>query len=56
VTDGIRAGAIVSGLFLAALIVALAIPTAGNVPLLLMLLSEPLQRFSRRRSRRLAKR
>ncbi|WOH17496.1 TMEM175 family protein [Paenarthrobacter sp. GOM3] len=49
--DGIRAGSIVSGLFLAALLLALAIPSAGNLPLLLMLLSEPLQRLARRRGR-----
>ncbi len=49
--DGIRAGSIVSGLFLAALLLALAIPSAGNLPLLLMLLSEPLQRLARRRDR-----
>lgn len=46
---GIRAGAIVAGLFLAALVLALVIPGAGNLPLLLMLLSEPLQRLDRRR-------
>ncbi|MEV7660874.1 TMEM175 family protein [Paenarthrobacter sp. NPDC089316] len=47
--SGIRAGAIVAGLFLAALLVALVVPSAGNLPLLLMLLSEPLQRLDRRR-------
>ncbi|MDQ0100963.1 putative membrane protein [Paenarthrobacter nicotinovorans] len=49
--SGIRAGAIVAGLFLAALVLALVIPSAGNLPLLLMLLSEPLQRLDRRRDR-----
>ncbi|MFF2841832.1 TMEM175 family protein [Paenarthrobacter sp. NPDC057981] len=47
--SGIRAGTIVAGLFLAALLLALVIPSAGNLPLLLMLLSEPLQRLDRRR-------
>ena len=47
--DGIRSGAIVSLLFLVALAIALAVPTAGNLPLLVMLLSEPLQRLARRR-------
>ncbi|MCD4853196.1 DUF1211 domain-containing protein [Arthrobacter sp. AK01] len=51
-TSGIRAGGIVSGLFLAALVVALAVPTAGNFPLLLMLLSEPLQLLANRGDRR----
>jgi len=50
--DGIRAGLIVSGLFLAALLIAVAAPTAGNLPLLLMLLSEPLQRLARRLDQR----
>ncbi|MEJ1113179.1 TMEM175 family protein [Paenarthrobacter sp. CCNWLY172] len=50
--SGIRASGIVSGLFLAALVLAVAIPGAGNWPLLLMLLSEPLQRLDRRRARR----
>ncbi|ASN21061.1 TMEM175 family protein [Arthrobacter sp. YN] len=50
--SGIRASGIVSGLFLAALVLAVAIPGAGNWPLLLMLLSEPLQRLDRRRVRR----
>ncbi|MCT9869477.1 TMEM175 family protein [Paenarthrobacter aurescens] len=49
--SGIRAGAIVAGLFLTALVLALVIPGAGNLPLLLMLLSEPLQRLDRRRDR-----
>jgi len=49
---GIRASWIVSGLFLAALVLAVAIPWAGNWPLLLMLLSEPLQRLDRARIRR----
>lgn len=49
---GIRASWIVSGLFLAALVLAVVIPGAGNWPLLLMLLSEPLQRLDRRRGRR----
>ena len=49
---GIRASGIVSGLFLAALVLAVAIPGAGNWPLLLMLLSEPLQRLDRARIRR----
>ena len=53
--SGIRASGIVSGLFLAALVLAVAIPGAGNWPLLLMLLSEPLQRLDRRRSRRARK-
>lgn len=51
VRSGIRAGAIVSALFLAALVLSMAIPNAGNLPLLLMLLSEPLQRLARRRDR-----
>ncbi|QSZ49611.1 TMEM175 family protein [Arthrobacter sp. D5-1] len=50
--SGIRASGIISGLFLAALVLAVAIPGAGNWPLLLMLLSEPLQRLDRRRARR----
>ncbi|MDR6987633.1 putative membrane protein [Paenarthrobacter nitroguajacolicus] len=50
--SGIQASSIVSGLFLAALLLALAIPGAGNLPLLLMLFSEPLQRLARRRDRR----
>lgn len=50
--SGIRASGIVSGLFLAALVLAVVIPGAGNLPLLLMLLSEPLQRLDRRRLRR----
>ncbi|MFW0775704.1 TMEM175 family protein [Paenarthrobacter nitroguajacolicus] len=49
--SGIRASGIVSGLFLAALVLALVIPDAGNWPLLVMLLSEPLQRLDRRRAR-----
>ncbi|MFJ6535259.1 TMEM175 family protein [Paenarthrobacter sp. NPDC091711] len=49
---GIRASWIVSGLFLAALVLAVVIPGAGNWPLLLMLLSEPLQRLDRRRGSR----
>ncbi|MDI2035369.1 TMEM175 family protein [Paenarthrobacter nitroguajacolicus] len=49
--SGIRAGAIVAGLFLAALLLAVVVPSAGNLPLLLMLLSEPLQRLDRRRAR-----
>ncbi|BCW63884.1 TMEM175 family protein [Arthrobacter sp. StoSoilB22] len=49
---GIRASFIVSGLFLAALVLAVVIPGAGNWPLLLMLLSEPLQRLDRRRGSR----
>lgn len=49
---GIRASWIVSGLFLAALVLAVVIPGAGNWPLLLMLLSEPLQRLDRRRGHR----
>ncbi|WP_017200365.1 TMEM175 family protein [Arthrobacter sp. M2012083] len=50
--SGIRASGIVSGLFLLALVLALTIPGAGNWPLLVMLLSEPLQRLDRRRARR----
>lgn len=49
---GIRASFIVSGLFLAALVLSVVIPGAGNWPLLLMLLSEPLQRLDRRRGAR----
>ncbi|NQD86753.1 DUF1211 domain-containing protein [Paenarthrobacter sp. CM16] len=49
---GIRASGIVSGLFLVSLLLSLAIPGAGNWPLMLMLLSEPLQRLDRRRARR----
>jgi uncharacterized membrane protein len=49
---GIRASWIVSGLFLAALVLAVVIPGAGNLPLLLMLLSEPLQRLDRRQGQR----
>jgi uncharacterized membrane protein len=49
---GIRASWIVSGLFLAALVLAVIIPGAGNLPLLLMLLSEPLQRLDRRQGQR----
>ena len=47
--SGIQAGTIVAALFLAALILALIVPDMGNLPLLLMVLSEPLQRLSRRR-------
>ncbi|MET3901488.1 TMEM175 family protein [Paenarthrobacter sp. 4246] len=50
--SGLRASGIVSGLFLSALVLAVAIPGAGNWPLLLMLLSEPLQRLDRLRVRR----
>ncbi|MFE4197414.1 TMEM175 family protein [Paenarthrobacter sp. NPDC056912] len=50
--SGIQAGTIVSALFLAALLVSLAIPNAGNLSLLLMLLSEPLQRLAERRNRK----
>ncbi|WP_026539897.1 TMEM175 family protein [Paenarthrobacter nicotinovorans] len=50
--SGIRASGIVSALFLASLILSLVIPGAGNWPLLLMLLSEPLQRLDRRWVRR----
>ena len=50
--SGIRASGIVSGLFLVALVLALVIPGAGNWPLLVMLLSEPLQRLDRRWARR----
>jgi len=49
--SGIRASGIVSGLFLLALVLAMIIPGAGNWPLLVMLLSEPLQRLDRRRKR-----
>ncbi|MGR0159360.1 TMEM175 family protein [Paenarthrobacter nitroguajacolicus] len=49
---GIRASCIVSGLFLTALVLAVVIPGAGNWPLLVMLLSEPLQRLDRRRAGR----
>lgn len=48
--SGIQAGTIVAALFLAALILALIVPDLGNLPLLLMVLSEPLQRLARRRS------
>ncbi|MFJ4026370.1 TMEM175 family protein [Paenarthrobacter sp. NPDC089989] len=50
--SGIRAGAIVSGLFLVALVVALIAPELGNLPLVLMVLSEPLQRLSNRSTRK----
>ncbi|MGP0221959.1 TMEM175 family protein [Paenarthrobacter sp. NCHU4564] len=46
--SGIRASAIVAGLFLVALVIAFAVPDLGNLPLLLMILSEPLQRLERR--------
>lgn len=46
--SGIRASAIVAGLFLVALVIAFAVPDLGNLPLLLMVLSEPLQRLDRR--------
>ncbi|WP_426003510.1 TMEM175 family protein [Paenarthrobacter sp. NyZ202] len=46
--SGIRASAIVAGLFLVALVIAFAVPDLGNLPLLLMILSEPLQRLDRR--------
>ena len=48
---GIRAGTIVAGLFLVALIVAVIAPDIGNLPLVLMVLSEPLQRLSNRQLR-----
>ncbi|SDW27602.1 Uncharacterized membrane protein [Arthrobacter sp. cf158] len=47
--SGIRGGCIVAGLFLAALLVALMVPDAGNLTLLLMLLSGPLQHVASRR-------
>lgn len=51
---GIRSGAIVAGLFFLALIVALIAPGLGNLPLILMVASEPLQRLSTRRLERAA--
>ncbi|MEV7605268.1 TMEM175 family protein [Paenarthrobacter sp. NPDC089322] len=52
--SGIMAGVIVAGLFLAALILALVMPGLGNLPLLLMVASEPLQRLVDRRIRKVA--